>query len=190
MDFNAVWTLSTRHIIIILFKYIQLLIGLQYFSSSLNDSLSRIPPQWPSPTAATPAVPPGPCQLPAGYIKNCNPGCNSAYEQRGWGLIHANSNRIRTVTSELDITPFRVSWPSVLLWTIIFFIRVIVFSFFITLFVDFILSIHGGSVRSTVASQQEGCGFKSRIVQHVGACSRAFLCGVCMFSPCSPGFPP
>ena len=49
---------------------------------------------------------------------------------------------------------------------------------------------HGGTVRSTVASQQEGCGFKSRIVQHVGACSRAFLCGVCMFSPCSPGFPP
>ena len=49
---------------------------------------------------------------------------------------------------------------------------------------------HGGSVRSTVASQQEGCGFKSRIVKHVGACSRAFLCGVCMFSPCSPGFPP
>ena len=49
---------------------------------------------------------------------------------------------------------------------------------------------HGGSVHSTVASQQEGCGFKSRMVQHVGACSRAFLCGVCMFSPCSPGFPP
>ena len=39
---------------------------------------------------------------------------------------------------------------------------------------------------SAVASQQEGRGFKSRIVQHVGACSRAFLCGVCMFSPCSP----
>ena len=49
---------------------------------------------------------------------------------------------------------------------------------------------HGGIVRSTVASQQEGHGFKSRIVQHVGACSRAVLCGVCMFSPCSPGFPP
>ena len=45
-------------------------------------------------------------------------------------------------------------------------------------------------MRSTVASQQEGRGFKSRIVQHVGACSRAFLCGVCMFSLCSPGFPP
>ena len=45
-------------------------------------------------------------------------------------------------------------------------------------------------MRSTVASQQEGRVFKSRIVQHVGACSRAFLCGVCMFSPCSPGFPP
>ena len=53
-----------------------------------------------------------------------------------------------------------------------------------------IIGGHGGSVRSTVASQQEGCGFKSRMVQHVGACSRAFLCGVCMFSPCSPGFPP
>ena len=48
---------------------------------------------------------------------------------------------------------------------------------------------HGGTVRSTVASQQEGRGFKSRIVQHVGACSRAFLCGVCMFSPCYSGSP-
>ena len=38
---------------------------------------------------------------------------------------------------------------------------------------------HGGTVRSTVASQQEGRGFKSCMVQHVGACSRAFLCGVC-----------
>ena len=27
------------------------------------------------------------------------------------------------------------------------------------------------------------------MVQHVGACSRAFLCGVCMFSPCYPGSP-
>ena len=35
-------------------------------------------------------------------------------------------------------------------------------------------------MRSTVASQQEGCGFKSRMVQHVGASSRAFLCGVCI----------
>ena len=42
-------------------------------------------------------------------------------------------------------------------------------------------------MRSTVVSQQEGCGFKSRMVQHVGACSRAFLCGVCMFS--HPGSP-
>ena len=49
---------------------------------------------------------------------------------------------------------------------------------------------HGGSACSTIASQQEGCGFKSRMVQHVGACSRAFLCGVCMFSLCSPGFSP
>ena len=48
---------------------------------------------------------------------------------------------------------------------------------------------HGGTVRSTAASQQEGRGFKSRMVQHVGACSRAFLCGVCMFSPCYPGSP-
>ena len=45
---------------------------------------------------------------------------------------------------------------------------------------------HGGSVRSTVASQQEGCVFKSRMVQHVGAWSRTFLCGVCIFSPGSP----
>ena len=44
-------------------------------------------------------------------------------------------------------------------------------------------------LRSTAASQQEGRGFKSRMVQHVGACSRAFLCGVCMFSPCYPGSP-
>ena len=28
------------------------------------------------------------------------------------------------------------------------------------------------------------------MVQHVGAGFQAFLCGVCMFSPCSPGFPP
>ena len=48
---------------------------------------------------------------------------------------------------------------------------------------------HGGSVHSTVASQQEGCGFKSRMAQHVGACSWAFLCGVCMFS-CVPPIEP
>ncbi|KAF7664099.1 hypothetical protein LDENG_00189080 [Lucifuga dentata] len=42
---------------------------------------------------------------------------------------------------------------------------------------------HGGSVVSTVASQQEGPGFDS-------GRGRAFLCGVCMFSPCLRGFPP
>ena len=62
--------------------------------------------------------------------------------------------------------------------------------FIIFIFHFIYLRGHSGTVRSTVASQQEGRGFKSRIVQHVGACSRAFLCGVCMFSPCSPGFPP
>ena len=41
-------------------------------------------------------------------------------------------------------------------------------------------------MRSTVASQQEGCGFKSRMVQDVRACSRAFLCGVCVFTRVPP----
>ena len=36
---------------------------------------------------------------------------------------------------------------------------------------------------SAVASQQEGPGF-------VSGPARAFLCGVCMFSPCLRGFPP
>src|SRR4029434_5052501 len=54
---------------------------------------------------------------------------------------------------------------------------------------------HGGSGACTAASQQEGHEFDSRM----GCCwlwgagpsvlmwaiSRAFLCGVCMFSPCS-----
>ena len=31
---------------------------------------------------------------------------------------------------------------------------------------DIYIRGHGGSVHSTVASQQEGCGFKSRMVQH------------------------
>ena len=56
-------------------------------------------------------------------------------------------------------------------------------------FPQYCRSNNGGTVRSTAASQQEGRGFKSRMVQHVGACSRAFLCGVCMFSPCYPGSP-
>ena len=42
---------------------------------------------------------------------------------------------------------------------------------------------HGGAVVSAVASQQEGPGF-------VSGPARAFLCGVCMFSPCLRGFPP
>ena len=37
---------------------------------------------------------------------------------------------------------------------------------------------------STVASQQEGLGFDSRLGRGV------FLCGVCMFSPCLRGFSP
>ena len=40
-----------------------------------------------------------------------------------------------------------------------------------------------GAVVSAVASQQEGHGF-------VSGPARAFLCGVCMFSPCLRGFPP
>ena len=39
---------------------------------------------------------------------------------------------------------------------------------------------HGGAVVSAVASQQEGPGF-------VSGPARAFLCGVCMFSPCLRG---
>ena len=51
--------------------------------------------------------------------------------------------------------------------------------------------VHRGKMEAkrsggTVASQQEGRGFKSRFVQHVRACSRAFLCGVCMFVPVFP----
>ena len=41
----------------------------------------------------------------------------------------------------------------------------------------------GGAVVSAVASQQKGPGF-------VSGPARAFLCGVCMFSPCLRGFPP
>ncbi|MEQ2237489.1 hypothetical protein ILYODFUR_023580, partial [Ilyodon furcidens] len=40
--------------------------------------------------------------------------------------------------------------------------------------------LHGGAVGSTVALQQEGPGFASRL--------GVFLHGVCMFSPCMRGF--
>ena len=44
------------------------------------------------------------------------------------------------------------------------------------------LGLHGGVVVSTIASQREGSRFNSRL--------GAFLCGVCMFSPCMRGFSP
>ena len=66
---------------------------------------------------------------------------------------------------------------------------------------------HGGAVSSAVASQLEGPGFDSRrgkmwalvarlllrvISAHTpgGVDERAFLCGVCMFSPCPLGLVP
>ena len=61
---------------------------------------------------------------------------------------------------------------------------------------------HGGAVGYLSASQLEGPGFDSRlaafpthcgIVPHTqkgGVGQRAFLCGVCMFSPCLLGYVP